>query len=188
MRKRLYIVLIIISIGLATPAQNKKRQFRSINTLGLLIGQNSSDIALESVNGFVYNNLFSGIGFGIDYYHYNSYPVFFDQRIFFDRQKNAFVYGDLGYDFASNHNKPGKEIYYYSTYDFNGGVYAGLGVGYRIKMAKTSYITFSSGFSYKEISNKVGTVNPCLVGPCPVDYSNYKYGNGRAVLKAGIDF
>ena len=57
-----------------------------------------------------------------------------------------------------------------------------------MKFIRNSSFLISTGYSYKEINNKVGVVNPCLVAPCPVDYSNYKYGNGRVVLKAGVDF
>ena len=44
------------------------------------------------------------------------------------------------------------------------------------------------GYSYKEINNKVAVTEECFAAPCNVDYSSYKYGNGRVVLKAGVDF
>ncbi len=57
-----------------------------------------------------------------------------------------------------------------------------------MKFISKSFFTVSAGFNYKEINNKISIVNECLVAPCPVDYSNYKYGNGKVVLKAGVDF
>ena len=69
-----------------------------------------------------------------------------------------------------------------------GGIYTDIGIGYKMKFTGKSSFLISTGYSYKEINNKVGVVNQCLVAPCPVDYSKYKYGNGRVVLKAGVDF
>ena len=150
-------------------------------------GQKGASALYETVNGISFKNWFTGMGIGIDNYSYNSYPVFFDIRGFFGGHNQWFGYGDLGYNFNAK-NKPGKEIYYYNSYDFTGGIYSDVGLGYRFRFIQKSFFTFSGGFTYKEITNKVGIVDPCLVAPCPVDYSNYKYGNGRVVLKAGVDF
>lgn len=193
MRDKLFLLFMLISFSwFNVKAQDKKIKFGSINFAGLVMGESSTDLVLQTVNGIAYNNLYSGIGFGIDYYNYNSYPLFFDQRVYFGRDKKAFGYGDLGYNFNAK-NKPGKEIYYYGSYHFSGGVYTDFGVGYKMKFIKKSFFTISCGFSYKEIKDKIGTINPlvdCASGvACPlVDYSNYKYGNGRVILKAGIDF
>jgi len=187
MRNESFILLaLVLLMSFSVKAQGKKVKFHSINSIGFISGESGTDVMFQSVNGFSYKNFYSGIGFAKDDYNYNSYPIFFDQRIFFGKRNNAFVYGDLGYN-ISGKNKPGKEIYYYSSYHFSGGVYTDFGIGYKVKLRK-SYLTLSPGFSYKEINNKVGVVSPCLVGPCPVDYSSYKYGNGRVVLKAGVDF
>ena len=94
---------------------------------------------LQSVNGFAYKNFYSGIGFAKDDYNYNSYPLFFDQRIYFNEKNNAFAYGDLGYNFSGK-NKPGKEIYYYTSYHFSGGVFTDFGIGYKMTFIKKKLI------------------------------------------------
>ncbi len=189
MRNKSFIFfLLVISIALCGKAQNKKIKFHSINSVGFVIGEHGNDIMLQTVNGVTYKNFYSGIGFGIDYYDYNSYPLFFDQRVYFGKKNKAFFYGDLGYN-ISGKNKPGKEVYYYNTCHFSGGVFTDFGIGYKIRFIKKSFFTLSSGFSYKEVNSRVGSIYPCYSsGGCPVDYSNYKYGNGRVVLKAGVDF
>jgi hypothetical protein len=188
MRYKLFIFLpFLFFIKFDAEAQAKKIKFHSINSIGFVAGESGTDMILQSVNGIMYKNLYSGVGFGADYYNYNSYPLFFDQRIYFAKNKKTFVYGDLGYNFPGK-NRPGKEIYYYNSFHFSGGIYTDFGIGYKLKFINKSFFTFSSGFAYKEINNKVGTLNPCLVGPCPVDYNYYKYRNGRVVLKAGVDF
>jgi len=181
------LFLLILLTGFSIKAQSRKIQFHSINSAGFIIGQSGTDMMLQSVNGFAYKNFYSGIGFAKDDYNYNSYPLFFDQRIYFGKETNAFAYGDLGFN-LSGKNKPGKEIYYYTSYHFSSGVYTDFGFGYKMKLKEKLFFTLSTGFTYKDINDKVGVTNQCLVAPCPVDYSNYKYGNGRVVLKAGVDF
>lgn len=185
--KPLIFLLLVLLMSFYVKAQSKKVKFHSINSIGFVIGESGTDMVVQSVNGFAYKNFYSGNGFAKDDYNYNSYPLFFDQRIYLGKSNKAFVYGDLGYNFTAK-NKPGKEIFYYNSYHFSSGIYTDFGIGYKMKFIKNTFFTLSTGFTYKEINNKVGVVNPCLVGPCPVDYSNYKYGNGRVVLKAGVDF
>jgi len=184
MRNKKFILFVLaITLGFCGKAQDKQIKFRSINSVGLLIGESGTDMILQTVNGIACKNYFSGIGFGVDYYHFNSYPLFFDQQICFGKKKSAFIYGDLGYNFNAK-NKPGKEIYYYKTYHFTGGVFTGLGIGCKIKFAKSNSFLLSIGYSYKELNLKIGAIGPAD----GIDYSNYKYSNGRIVLKAGIDF
>jgi hypothetical protein len=188
MRRKLYITLLTSLICLNINAQGKEIKFHSINSIGLAVGEHGSAMILQSVNGVVYKRFYSGIGFGLDYYNYNSYPLFFDQRVFLGKSGDVFFYGDIGYNLSTSNNKPGNEVYY-NKYHFSGGVYTDIGIGYRVKLKRGSFMTFSSGFSYKEINNKVAVIYPCFSSEaCPVDYSNYRYGNGRVVLKAGIDF
>jgi hypothetical protein len=184
MRYKLMIYFLMILLDCSNlKAQDKKIKFHSINLAGFLIGERRTEIVLQSVNGIAYKNLYSGLGVGADYYNYNSYPLFFDQRIFFGKKNNAFVYGDLGYN-ISGKNKPGKEIYYYNSYHFQGGVYTGVGIGLQVKFNRRSSILFSAGFSYKKLSDKIGTAGPAD----GVDYSVYNYGYGRIEIKTGIDF
>jgi len=180
------LFLVPLFIFFSASAQRGKLKFHSINAIGLSDGQSGGYLLLQTVNGLAFNKLFSGIGFGADYYHYKSYPLFMDARTYFGKKEKGFAYGNLGYNFSGK-NKPGKEIYY-SSYDFTGGIYTDIGIGYKIKFTRNSSFLISTGYSYKEINNKVGVVNPCLVAPCPVDYSKYRYGTGRVVLKAGVDF
>ncbi len=183
-----YILFIVASLICFSAKAQQKAKFNSKNSVGISIGQNGSSLLFQTVNGVSFNNWFYGIGIGADYYNYNSYPLFADIRRYFGKNGKGFVYGDLGYNFSGN-NKPGKEVYYYQSYKFSGGVYTDLGIGYKMKFIRKSFFTVSAGFNYKEINNKVSAgIIPCYNAPCPVDYSNYKYGNGKVVLKAGVDF
>ena len=184
MRHKSFIFfLLILLTGFSIKAQSRKIQFHSINSVGFVIGESGTDMMLQSVNGFAYKNFYSGIGFAKDDYNYNSYPLFFDQRIYFGKATNAFAYGDLGFN-LNGKNKPGKEIYYYTSYHFSGGVFTDFGIGYKMAFIKKSSLLLSIGYSYKELNDKIETIGPAD----GKNYSNYKYGNGRIVLKAGVGF
>jgi hypothetical protein len=185
MKKEIICCLAASIIILSGFAQNKIK-FSSINTAGIAIGQSGDAGSLQTVNGIQYQKWFAGIGAGIDYYKVRTIPLFVDLRSSIAKS-DFFAFADAGYNLPYR-NKPDDKVYYYNTYHFFGGFYSELGVGYKLKLAGKSYLLFTSGYSYKELNNKVGTVNPCLVGPCPVDYSTYRYNYGRILLKAGVGF
>jgi hypothetical protein len=185
MKKKLLCCLAASIILLAGFAQNKIK-FSSINMTGIAIGQGGNFGLAQTVNGIRYQKWFIGIGAGIDYYKNKTIQLFIDIRSSIAKT-NLFAFADAGYNFSSK-NKPDEKVLYYTTYDFFGGFYNELGVGYKVRLAGKSHLLFTSGYSYKELNNKTGVVNPCLVGPCPVDYSTYKYNYGRILFKTGIIF
>ncbi len=189
MRKQFILIFFILTTSPAIRAQQKKISFRSINSVSYLIGQSRDEWGFQTVNGIAYKHYFSGIGVGADYYLYNSYPLFFDQRIYFGKKQELFGFGDLGYNFNNGNNKPKAEEGYYNSYQFSGGLYSGVGVGIRMPLGnKKTFLTFSGGLAYKELHRISKIYTECLVAPCPVDYEHYQYDNGRVDLKAGIDF
>ncbi|RNI39743.1 hypothetical protein EFY79_00085 [Hanamia caeni] len=188
MRKKLSFLIIISLVMVSSlSAQNKKARFQSVNQFAIVGGENHVNTAFQTINGIKFSNWFSGIGVGIDNYRYKTLPLFADARWHFGEDKKAFFYGDLGYNFPMK-NKPGKEVYYYNTYDFSGDIYTDLGIGFQLSLNKYSSLIFSLGHSYKKLQNKIGIKTPCPVGTCPVDYSRYDYKFGRMILKAGLVF
>lgn len=188
MRKKLsFLFIISFVIVSALSAQNKKVHFQSINQFAIVGGENHVNTAFQTINGIKFSNWFSGIGIGIDNYRYKTLPLFADARWHFGEDKKAFFYGDLGYNFPLK-NKPGKEVYYYNTYDFSGGIYTDLGIGFQLSLNKYSCLIFSLGHSYKKVQNKIGIKVICPGFACPVDYSQYDYKFGRMILKAGLVF
>jgi hypothetical protein len=187
MQRKLFLAVYIIAFLFhAASGQQRKIHFNSKNNFGLSFGQHDAACLYQTINGLSLNNWFAGIGFGMDNYNYKSFPLFVDVRSYFGKTRHVFGYGDLGYNFSGK-NKPGKEIYY-TSYHFSGGLFAEAGIGYEFKFIGKSFFTMSAEFTYKEINNKISVVNECFAAPCFVDYSKYKYGNGRVALKAGVDF
>ncbi|MEP6596610.1 MAG: hypothetical protein ABJA71_11725 [Ginsengibacter sp.] len=179
----LWLILIAALISLPVFAQEKVR-FNSISMVGLAAGETGNSALIQTMNGISFKNWFAGIGLGIDYYKNKTIPLFLDLRVPIAKT-NFFVFLDPGYNFPSK-NKPDEKVSFYNTYHFFGGFYSELGIGYKMKIARKSCLLFSSGFSYKELNIKTGVGNPCLVGPCPVDYSTYEYSYSRILLKAGV--
>ncbi|MEO8766028.1 MAG: hypothetical protein ABI416_17130 [Ginsengibacter sp.] len=188
--KKSCLIFCVVACCVYFPAkaQHKKPGFNSINTVGISNGQSGAALLFQTVNGCEFTKWFSGIGIGADYYGYNSFPLFIDVRRYFGKISKGFAYADLGYNLKGK-NKPGKEInYIYTSYHFTGGLYTDIGVGYKMKCRARSSFVISAGYSYKGISNKLGVISGCYTASCPVNYSTYKYGNGRVVLRAGVDF
>ncbi|MEO5649571.1 MAG: hypothetical protein ABIR03_06555, partial [Ginsengibacter sp.] len=151
------------------------------------LGQSPPDLVLETINGIQFSNWFTGIGVGLDNYRYKTLPLFIEGRRYFGDEKKAFVYGGLGYNFPLK-NKPGKEVSFYNSYHFTGGIYTDIGIGFKLSLNKNSSFLFSLGHSYKKIQNKIGVTICPFIGPCYMDYSKYDLGFGRMVLKAGFEF
>lgn len=183
MKKISFTVILVLYFLLPAEAQQAKPRFQSINTAGFAFGQSEPQLILQTINGVSFSKGFAGVGLGIDYYDYKTLPLFIDGRWFFGDEKKGFIYGDIGYNFPLK-NKPGKEVGYYNTYDFSGGIYTGIGIGYKAHLFKKSSLLFSLGYSYKQLQTKIGITLAC-VGCQPFLY-DYKFGYGRMVLKAGL--
>lgn len=169
----------------STQAQSNKIRFHSINSGGITVGESQTNAMLQTINGVSFSDWFLGFGIGVDYYQYKTLPLFFDARKFFGKKKMGFVYGDLGYNFALK-NKPGKDYNYYDFYHFKGGVYTDFGLGLRTGFIKKSSFTFCLGYSYKQLQGKYGIAPLCL--GCQPSLYDYKFGYGRIILKAGVEF
>lgn len=185
-KQSILLALLVFSLHSVSVAQKSGAKFHSINSVGLIAGKSGNAFEMQTVNGIKKDYFFTGIGFGMNNYRFESYPLFADVRVFPGKSRSFFGYGNLGYNFNGK-NEPEKNIYY-NTAEFTGGVYTSVGAGVQLKLAGNASVVFDVGFAYKEIKNKIGVVNPCLVGPCPVDYSYYAYGLGTVILKAGIAF
>ncbi len=193
MKNLIFILIISFLVNISVSAQKNKIHFRSINQFAMVGGENHVNTAFQTVNGIKFSNWFTGIGIGIDNYRYRTLPLFFDGRWFFGEEKKGFIYGDIGYDFPMK-DKPGKEISYYDTYHFTGGIYTDFGIGYQVHLCKKSSMLFNLGYSYKKVGTKIGVNTggiPCpLMGsPCNVGYSKYyDFSFNRMILKAGLVF
>lgn len=177
--------IIVLFVNSSLLGQKNKIRFHSINSFAMVSGETGMSTAFQTVNGIRFLNWFSGIGVGIDNYKYKTLPLFFDARNYFGSEKKVFVYGDIGYNFPMK-NKPGKEMLYYDTYHFQGGIYSEFGIGFENKFIKSSSLSFSVAFSNKQLQSRIG-IQPLCLG-CEPYWYNYKLNYGRILVKTGVEF
>jgi hypothetical protein len=186
MIKKYLCSLVIILIACQAPAQKKNATFHSLNSVGIALGENENNGLVQSVNGIKYNSWFAGIGIGADFYFHRTIPLFIDLQKHVGNGNNIILYADAGYNFPWNDKPSNKEVPYYTSYQFTGGIYTDIGIGYKISGSKKPSFVISTGYSYKKLHSKISVVNPCITPPCPEEVSNYDLGYGRIVFKAGI--
>lgn len=167
----------------STGVQATRFKFSSINSAGVLLGQNNPQLSLQTVNGVQYGDWFAGVGVGLDYYYMRSIPVFIDVRRMVIPKKNLFVYADAGvnYPFLKNNNT--EDTWYKTTY--KQGLYVDGGVGYLFSTDKQTGF-FSIGYSTKRLRETVE--HPYIWGPpgMPVETDKLRYQFNRISIKAGI--
>ncbi len=182
-KKYFYIILTYFLFSLSANSQDAAVKHSSVKfetnlQASVLIGQKGSKPALNvnAINGLKFDTWFTGIGVGIDYYGLKrSVPLFVDVKKDLSEKVNTFfLFGDLGYDFPwlMNNQKPP----YANNYNAMGGLYYETGLGYKFRIFNASHISFSAGYSFKQLKEKYA--QPCFW--CenyipPVERYNYMY-------------
>jgi len=180
---------MLLAVWREGSGQDSRAAFRSIAQVTFLKGDRANGWGIQSVNGIAYQRFFTGIGVAADYYTYNSYPVFFDQRLFLGKKRRLFGYGDFGVNYNNGNNRLHSELVYYTGSRFSSGIYCGAGVGLRIPLGtrKAAFMA-ALGFTFKDLYNTATIDPPCFDGSCSVQYERYQFENSRVELKAGIYF
>lgn len=179
--------LMIFSAGLH--AQNKPR-FSTQNTVGILIGGSDNAPQLQTVNGVAFNNWFTGIGAGIDWYYQRSIPVFVSANRYFTTSPRRQVFLAAG----AGINYPwGKPDYFTNGWgyelQFSPGLFWTAGLGYKINVGKQNdNLLIQLGYNNKAHSQEMTYAMPCLIAPCPVSKEKYSYSFNALSLKLGWGF
>ena len=143
-------------------------------------------IAINTVNGFQFNKLFTGIGTGFDYYYHTSVPLFLEARLNLAERKGKlqlFGNGGLSFPFSSRNKRLEFKTGPYKT----GGLYGG-GLDYLIPVKKEAVIV-GVAFSNKQVIQMVDNNiwNPMLnrVENIPI---KDKYSLNRIAIRIGYMF
>ncbi len=188
----LYVWLLLLLIQEVNAQQNKKKyQFKSINNTGVIIGQNSSSISLQTSNGFeLHNNWYVGVGIAYDQYEVPSIPVFIDVRKYLNHKEwRPFIYVNTGMNFTlHNSNYPkhwswnGQDAYIFKT-----SIYEEVGLGINKSITKTTNFFISAGWSIKQFSY-AQIIGDARVPPILQQTTNYNYDFyfKRLSIKMGI--
>jgi hypothetical protein len=192
-KQMLFFCILTGSVFIASAQQNKPAgqwSFHSLNNVGLLEGQTGSSFQIQTINGAQYKSWFGGIGLGLDFYRYRTIPLFFDIRKEFGRSSNKlFVYTDMGINFCWLTDN--EKINYYQNDQFNNGLYADFGLGYKIGLGKKDHdhLLLSLGYSFKKLKETYDAPEyfyPPSPGPISKDQINYSLN--RLSIKIGWEF
>lgn len=180
--KRIGIALLFLPLGIF--AQNKKISkpgWRMISSAGLVTGESNTKLSFQLAGGIVFDHHFVGIGIGYDMYQFNSFPVFADWRMNFGKKRIGFLYANGGYNFPGSYK---EETEFSKAGDMlKGGFYMDAGIGYRLPLGSFNRLSFSAGYSRKNIRHIKTYVYPCITGDCPEDIHEFRYGFGRIIAK-----
>ncbi len=179
-----YIILLFLFFPFVALSQSKKTSksgWRVISSAGLIAGQTDNRPVFQLSGGLVKNRHFAGVGIGYETYRFNSFPVFADWRMDFGKKRIGFLYGNAGYNFPG-HNKEENEFSKVSD-RIKGGFFMDAGIGYRIRLGTFHCLSFSAGYTRKDIRHIKTYAYPCFTGNCPDNINEFKYSLGRMVAK-----
>jgi hypothetical protein len=192
------LILLFLGIRHSTVSAQQIRsrwQFHSFNSVVLLEGQTGSAFQLQIVNGVQYKSWFAGAGVGLDFYRYRTIPLFADLRKEFGNTANKiFVYADLGRNFSWVTDK--EKSLYVAGDQFSHGMYADIGLGYKIAVGRSQAFLLSLGYSYKNLSESYANVYyypalPAFTGNPELMESGatrINYNLNRLIIKMGWQF
>jgi hypothetical protein len=189
MKRIVTSIILVIAINSISYAQ-KKASFSSQTYVGIINGEANTELQLQTINGLKWNKWFGGIGTGIDWYFKRSIPLFASvNRSLWQKGKRSFMLsGDAGINFPWEQQR----YYYWDLYGNSKqtpGLYWATGLGYKFGVGKAdNAILMQFGYNYKKLGEKVTSVYPCLVAPCPEVTEKYDYRLKRLSFKLGWGF
>jgi len=157
--RSLYIGIFFLLISVVGISQTKlKWKLRAMPELGLQIGS-------ISPSGDTRLNLLAekkswmlGLGGGIDFYRFQSYPIYLNARRVFTLGKwKPFAYSSMGYNIMGKTNQISEWGNIWgvgSTYKYGGGLYAEAGAGLVARIKKKDRFYFSVGVVQKTVTEK----------------------------------
>lgn len=154
--KNVFIVgICLLSTNLmAQSGKSNKTSSYLMPQIALLNGSSGAGAQIQLAGGLVKNNWHLGLGTGIDYYEMRSVPLYTDVRYHFGKEKKAFVYSNIGYNFSWVQNIDDR-VYIMppamNTLKQTGGLYTDFGVGYNVRIGKHQALALSTGFSVKQM-------------------------------------
>ena len=161
---------IIALLLVLEAAGQSKLIFHSQNYIGSLHGERDAAFQFQSINGFQKQTWFGGIGTGLDYYYQRTVPLFLSFSKYMNTHKSSpYISLDLGTNFLWDKSTGNSSNGYREDGRFTPSWYYGAHIGYKSGLKNMGSVIMSAGFSAKRMKEKLKTVTPCLIPPCP-DY------------------
>ena len=184
------LLLAILGPGVVK-AQQKQWKPWLVPEAGILVGSTTLDRDLRLNTGIEKKGLMLGMGAAIDYYRFESYPVYFQARKTVQfRKVNLFVMSSWGYNVKSGTVAEtswwgGRTI----TKKYSGGIYGEIGGGNIIRIRKKERLQFSVSWVMKAVEESFQSEiwNPVNQSPRTITNLN-RYTMNRTALRIGWKF
>jgi hypothetical protein len=184
------LVLAMLGTG-EINAQQKHWKPWLIPEAGIMLGSTTLDRDFRLNTGVEKKGLLLGLGAAVDYYRFESYPVYFQARKTFEfRKVNLFVMSSWGYNIKSGSVAEfswwgGRTI----TKQYSGGVYGEIGGGNIIRIRKKERLQLSASWVMKAVEESFQSEiwNPVNQSPRTITNLN-RYTMNRTALRVGWKF
>jgi hypothetical protein len=179
--------------------QSNRWKFRSDNYFGTTSGEMGSYGMLQTVNGLYNGPWFLGLGAGLDYYRFQSVPLFLSvtRDIPVAPRRGGFYLlanGGINLPWYSRDQMPFGN----GSSEFHPGVWWNTGLGYRWKLSAGSdkALLITAAYGVKKLREHQATKPyvPGIIEPCPacqmapVQTYDYDYVNRTWMLNIGFQF
>jgi len=190
-RIQFFLLLAMLGSGTINAQTNKLWKPWLVPEAGILVGSYTLDRDVRLNAGIEKKGIMLGLGAAVDYYRFESYPVYFQARKAFDfRKVNLFVMSSWGYNVKSGSvAEPswwgGRTI----TKKYSGGVYGEIGGGNMIRIRKKERLQVSVSWVMKAVEESFQSEiwNPVNQSPRTITNLN-RYTMNRTALRVGWKF
>ncbi|MFZ6024998.1 MAG: hypothetical protein ACOYVG_11165 [Bacteroidota bacterium] len=155
--KKLFFILFLFVAAQANTQSSQSNKSYLMPQLGIMDGDQSTNMQFQVVGGIVTGNWRIGAGMGLDYYSVRSVPVFVDIRNYFGSKKKAFVFANVGYNVPWPKEDQYKTLFIQGAAkksEFMMALYTDMGIGYDIDLGKQKNLSVSIGYTIKKFSEK----------------------------------
>lgn len=186
-----FMLLAMLGSGTINAQTNKLWKPWLVPEAGILVGSYTLDRDVRLNAGIEKKGIMLGLGAAVDYYRFESYPVYFQARKAFDfRKVNLFVMSSWGYNVKSGNVAEtswwgGRTI----TKKYSGGVYGEIGGGNMIRIRKKERLQISVSWVMKAVEESFQSEiwNPVNQSPRTITNLN-RYTMNRTALRIGWKF
>jgi hypothetical protein len=186
---RLLIITLLVFLTAREAAGQHQLPYRGSVSLGMLMGESSSALQVQTVHGVQYKQWQAGLGIAVDNYRYRTVPLFMEVRRMLPLKTNhLFLYAGGGPNLLWLTSQQKQDIMITNQTKFHAGWYGDLGAGYQLALAgNKNAVSLSAGYSLKTLRTVTQDYSPIAYDAPPV-FSERTYTLGRIVVKLGISF